>query len=327
LLLRRSMRGYLALPILAACGTSGDDGPASSIATGTYRVESQLDVTVDTVLPEPAADFVATLHDFSLHPAHTLVDLADNAGVPALAELRAVLPDALESELEGWLDAEIVKVQIDGVPLTKLAGDLALASQDALTHFTLASTLDVDGARATHRLTAIDFAPAGFDARFDLTAAPGDIITATADISTSRAGIAIGDHSFGLAYGPYVWRAIERQVTKRFGADLRTTIGTAVNCPRVAAAVAGDCVLGVCVGHQTELTEICEAGLDQLVGVARDKISELRLDVLRLAKGSAQLIDADDDGIAEALADGTWNAEIDAGLGPHELPATFAATR
>ena len=327
------MRIFVTFSLLAGCALpatpESDDGqdvpqePRAIVAAGTYEVRSKIDVTIEAVLPAPAEELVVTLRDFSVRPSHTLIDLADQAGVPAVSELRAALPDILESRLEGWLDDEITKARIDGVPVTQLAADAATLAQSALTRFELDSDLQVDQERATHRLTAIDFAPAGLDARLAL-----DVEISAAATATSHAGaLVIGDHSFGLAYGEYVWRASDAAIAQKFGSGLRATLGSAVDCARVAQTIANKCALGVCVGHADLLDELCEDGLDEVVRIAHDNIAELRFDALHFAAGSARLVDTSGDGIADALADGLWTAEINAGSGLRSVPASFTATR
>src|SRR5689334_12501844 len=80
---------------------AGDDGvdppkppkpPVEATAKGAYQIRTVFDVTAEAVLPQSAYDMVVTLRDFSTAPAHTLIDLAEEAGVPAVSELRAVLP-------------------------------------------------------------------------------------------------------------------------------------------------------------------------------------------------------------------------------------------
>jgi len=65
--------------------------------------------------------------------------------------------------------------------------------------------------------------------------------------------------------------------------------------------------------HTALLDELCEAGLDEMVGIAHDKIADLRFDALHFAAGRAQLVDRSDAGIADALAAGVWTAESTAG--------------
>src|SRR4051812_45396702 len=114
------MRLAISLVLLTGClphasSDDGDDpGPTPiAAADGTYQVRSQIDITIEALLPEPAEEVVVTLRDFSTEPAHTLITLADDAGVPAISELRTVLPDVLESRLEGWIDDEIAKIKLD----------------------------------------------------------------------------------------------------------------------------------------------------------------------------------------------------------------------
>ena len=328
----------LACSLLAGCvvhhpvlGGDDDDVPTTPppppppvvVAAGAYQVRSVIDVTVEAVLPEPAEELVVTLREFSEQPAHTLIDLADEAGVPAVSELRDLLPDMLESRLEGWLDDEIAKVRVGGVPVTELAAGVARLAETALTQFELDSELVIEGANATHRLTALDLAPAGLDARLALDVA----ISATASVTSRGGTLVIGDHSYGLAYGEYIWRVMDAAIAAQYGAGIREAIGNAVNCPHIAQTIANKCVLGVCVGHASLVEELCEAGLDEVVGIAHDKIAGLRFDVLHFAQGSAKLVDSTHDGIADSLTDGVWAAEINAGFGLRPVPAAFAGAR
>ena len=81
----------------------------------------------------------------------------------------------------------------------------------------------------------------------------------------------------------------------------------------------------VCVGHQAELPAICEGGLDAIVNFAHDRMAALRLDVLHLASGQAHLIDDDGDGAFDRITDGTWQAELNLGLGLRPTTASFAS--
>ncbi len=346
------MRGFTivifsTLSLAAGCmlqlpgdGTPGDDDdtvdpvpplpPPSdpdAVARGAYQVRTMYDVTVSAVLPEPAYQVVETLHDFSAAPAHTLIDLAEAAGVPAVSEIRAALPDSLESKLEGWIDDQIEAVTINGVPVTQVAGQIAALGETALTRFAVDSTLDVQGARATHRLRTLDFTPAGLDAKLAVGALPGDIVEAEVTAACTEGALALGDHRFGLPYGRYAWQAFESVVTAQYGGGVRELLGAAVSCPAVATAVANKCVLGLCVGHYPELLELCERGLDEVVGLARGKMEALRFDAIRLEAGAATLADVAADGTAARLDGGVWTAQIDASQGLRPVPATFTAAR
>lgn len=344
-----ALLGFSLLSIAPACviappddGGRGDDyydpspypspspapSPASSTARGAYQLRSTFDLTAAAVLPQPAYDLVETLHDFSTAPAHTLIDLAEDAGVPAVSELRAALPDSLESQLEGWIDTRIRAATINGVPVTQVAGDIAALGEAALTHFAIDSALEVgaDG-HAAHRLARLDFTPAGLDVRVPVGALPGDLVAATLTATASRGTLALGAHGFGLPYGHYAWQALEAGMTAQYGAGVRGLLGAAVNCPAVADSVASKCVLGVCVGHRAQLLEICERGLDEVVSRARAEFEAQRFDAIRLDAGTATLAAPGPDGVATQLDAGAWTARIDAGLGLRRAPATFTGAR
>jgi hypothetical protein len=308
-------------------GPSPTDPPAQATARGAYRVRTVFDVTANAVLPEPAYEVVATLRDFSTAPAHTLLDLAEYAGVPAVSELRAALPASLENKLEGWIDDQIEAVTINGVPVTQIAGEIAALGETTLTQFAADGELAINGPAATHRLTTIDFTPAGLDVKLPLGILPADIVAATTTARCDDGALALGDHRFGIPFGTYAWRALESVTTAQYGAGVRALLGQAVNCPAVATAVANKCVLGVCVGHRAQLTEVCERGLDEVVARAQAKVEAIRFDAIRLEAGTATLADVDAAGVAHRLTGGVWTAQIDASQGLRPVPATFTGAR
>lgn len=312
-------------------GGSGTGGsgtpPAAPVASGPYQVRSNIEITIEALLPEPAANLVETMRDFSVNPAHTLITLADEAGVPAVGTLRAALPDYLEAKVEGWINDEINKLSINGLTIQQLAAQAVTLAETSLTQVDLESELTIDAGTATHRLVAVDLTPTGLDAKLALGAFPGEITTQTTTARTSGATLLVGEQLFSVAYGEYAWHAIDAQVTAEYGGNIRATLGAAVNCPLIAARVANKCVLGVCVGHAADLTAICERGLDEVVDRAHAKLATFRFDALHLAAGTATMVDANHDRLAEGLTGGVWTAEINAGQGLRHAPATFTATR
>jgi hypothetical protein len=249
--------------------------------------------------------------------------------VVAVTILRAALPDYLEDKLEGWINNEITKLKIAGKPITEYAGEIAMLAEIALTQFAVDSELAIDGTgAATHRLTGLDLRPAGIDFRLPIGGLAGDLLTQTPDLSVAERGaLALGDQHFGLQYGEYAWQGIEAASNLAFGGGVRATLGNVIDCAAIAHTVATKCVLGVCVGHETELREICTGGLDAVVDFAHDKLAAMRLDVLHFAQGSARLVDDDGDGVGDRIADGVWQAELNLGLGLRHAPATFTGTR
>jgi hypothetical protein len=325
------MRIVAASLFLISCVAPADDGttdptaptqpqPEPEPATGQYTMRSDVDVTVDAVLPEQAHDMVVVFRDFSTNPTQTLLDVAEDAGVPAVASIREDLPDYVEDKLEGWINGEIAKVKLNGVPITQVAGNIAALAESVLTRFAIDSELAIDGASATHRLKAIDFAPAGLDTKFDIGGLPNEVVSATASCSSQDGALTIGDHGYSIAYGQYVWQAVERDMTTQYGGTIRQMFGQAMNCPAIAHTIANKCVWGYCVEHETELTTICERGLDEVVARVQAKVAALRFDAVRFASGTATIA-------PDRLEGGVWTAEINAGMGLRAVPATFSATR
>lgn len=306
---------------------SNPTNPPAPVANGPYTVTSNVEITIEALLPEPAYNLVGTLRDFSQNPAETLLDEAEAAGVPAVGTIRDYLPSILEDKLEGWINDEINKIEIAGIPVPQFASQIVTLAETTLSQVDLHSTLTIENGTATHRLTALDLSPAGIDTQLELGNFPNEIVSATTTATTSRSTLSIGDHMFSVAYGHYAWQALEAEITSTYGTNIRGLLGSAINCPAIAATVANKCVLGQCVGHATELTQICERGLDEVVARAKAKLETFRFDALQLQAGTATMVDANNDRLAESLTGGVWIAKINAGQGLRTAPATFTATR
>ena len=327
----------LTASLLVGCtdsGPGGDGGAGGTqenpvpAKTGPYQLVTTVDFTIEAILPREIEDVVVTLRGFSTNPARALLDLAERKGVPAVRILRAALPDSLENRLESWINDEIAKLKIQGKPITEYAGEIAMLAEIALTQFAVDSELALGEGGGTHQITGLDLRPAGIDFRLPIGGLAADILTQKPDISLGERGaIELGDQHFGLAYGEYAWQGIEAASKLAFGGGVRDTLGTVINCPGLARSIADKCVLGVCVGHETELRAICTGGLDAVVDFAHDKLAAMRLDVLHFANGNARLVDDDGDGVGDRIADGVWQAELNIGMGLRHAPASFVGTR
>jgi len=343
-----------ALLTASAClpptGDTGDDAPPADpdpdphplppppppplTCSGTYALRSVLDLQAAAVLPQPLYDTVDTLRGLRDEPGRTLFELAEAAGVPYVDTLRDALPDAVESRLYGWIDAHLAGVTYGGGPVADAIDQVVTAAETVLADIRLDSELDLAAPSSTHHLRAVAFAMAGGEVRFDLAAAeelPLALSVAVAtqiDASPAQAQLALGDHAFGFAYGELAYAAIETAVQARYGTDVRGLLAAAIDCPTLATAIAGRCVLGQCVGHATELRAICDAGVDYIADELRAHFAEARFDAVALHAGSATLVDGDTaDGRADVIDGGVWTAEIDAGLGPRAAPGTFTGAR
>lgn len=332
------MKRALVLCLVAGCGTSVDssntDGQVGTpenpqlAKTGPYKLVNRIDFTVEAVLPAQAELVVSTLRALSTNPASALVTVASEAGVPAVGTLYGLIPGPIKDRLEGWINEEINKVKIGGKPVTAYAGQLAGLANTALTHFAVDSELTIHAHSATHRITALDLMPSGLPVRIAISGLAGDILTQEPSLEVGEGGaLTFGDQHFGLNYGEYAWQAIEAVSVSLFGTGVRDTLGHAVNCPNLASNVANKCLLAVCVGHTSELTSICEGGLDAIVDFAHNRLADMRLDALHFAGGTAVLADADGDGVGDSIASGSWDAEMNLGLGLRHTPASFTGTR
>jgi hypothetical protein len=332
------MKRGLALCLMAGCGLSNSDAsddphgpvePASPALSDTapYHLTSHVEITAEALSPARAELIVSTLREFSVNPARALITSADAAGVPAVATLYGVLPDIITDRLEGWINEAIAKLQIGGMPVTSYAAEIAALADTALTGFELDSELAIHGAAASHRLTVLDLSDTGLALDVPITGLAGEILSQTPTVSLAADALTLGEQHFGLNYGDHVWQALEDASRARFGGDIRARLGDAISCPVLARGVATRCILPVCVGHEAELTSLCEAGLDAVVDLAHDRMAELRIEALHLASGQATLVDHDGDGIGDVLTGGTWQAEIDLGQGLRHVPAVFAGVR
>jgi hypothetical protein len=334
------MKRALVLCLIAGCGTSADSDSSNTndpvgtpenpqlAKVGPYQLVNQVDFTIEAVLPAQAELVVSTLRALSTNPARALVTVASEAGVPAVGTLYGLIPGPIKDRLEGWINDEVNKVQIAGKPVTAYAGQLAGLADTALTHFAVDSELTIHEHSATHRITALDLTPSGLPVRIAISGLAGDILTQEPSLEVGDRGeLTFGDQHFGLNYGEYAWQAIEAVSISLFGTDVRDTLGHAVNCPNLASNVASKCFLAVCVGHASELTSICEGGLDAIVDLAHNRLADMRLDALHFASGTAVLVDADGDGVGDSIASGSWDAEMNLGLGLRHTPASFTGTR
>ena len=338
------MRNILigALLVTTACTSSGIGGDVGSdgtplgtpenpapMKTGPYKMVNTVDFTTEAILPAQGELIVATLRAFSTNPARGLIDAADAAGVPAIKTLYDLLPGVITDRLEGWVNDEIAKVKVNGHPITDYTSEVVGYFDIALTQFAVDSELTIDGSgTATHRITGLDLHPAGIDFRLPIGGLAGDVLTQNPPMTIDAGGaLGFGEQHFGLNYGDYAWQGIEALSTAAFGKGVRAVLGDAVNCPNLAHNIANKCVLGVCVGHESTLKDVCEGGLDAVVNGGRDLLAKINIDALHFATGTAILVDDDGDGVGDRITQGTWDAEMNLGLGMRHTPAAFEGTR
>jgi hypothetical protein len=345
------MQRLLAISLLAvmtgACGTSGsgdDQGSdpwgeglgdpenpvPQSAEDGPYATRTMMDFTAEQLLPPTVEDVVQVLREFGENPARGLIKAADKGGLVVLEELYGALPSTLQDKFEGWVNGELNKVKIGGKTLSQYAALAAMQAELALTKFEIDSELSITPEGATHTLTAIDFTPVGIDFRIPISGIASDVLTQHPTVMVGMGGeLVLGDESFGLRIGEYSWAGFNAGVSKVFGNDLETTLNNAINCTAVAAAVADKCLpfTSICVGHESMIKGVCTGARSLFVEQLHALFARLNLDAFHMARGDATLVDDNGDGIADRIIDGTWDSEMNIGLGLRKAPSTFEASR
>ncbi|HEY7371830.1 MAG TPA: hypothetical protein VIF57_06595 [Polyangia bacterium] len=350
-------RHGVALFLVIAGGAGCDDGgaadpgppPADLRVDGSYEIVSTYDLTAGAVLPEPVATYAQEIVGLRKDPAGTMFKLLDDAGVPLASDLLDALPgpvaDELKSAINDFFAADVYgNARVSGeLDALTAALETVLARPDVVSQLSLAAPDATGATTATHRLEELRYhlndgateiavpiaTPAGEP--MVLTLETSATARVTAGTSGEDAHLQIGDHAFGLPYGDYVLAALDQAMQRRYGSDLRGALGALVDCDAMAASVAGKCVLGACIGHQTTLSALCNDGLDLAYQEMTDRIRALRFDALRQS-GQAQMWDAAVPGGAgdqrvDRLAAGSWAASIDFGMGPRNVAATFTGAR
>ena len=117
--------------------------PAGLEIAGNYALATKIDVPPTVLATQSAVDFIELLRLLRDDPATAFFELLDQAGVPLVADLFAILPDALQGELG---DAALQRLLAE--PLGSAGGnsevDQILAFADrTLARFTLASHLAI----------------------------------------------------------------------------------------------------------------------------------------------------------------------------------------
>lgn len=298
-------------------GTAENPIPQDDVS---YLVRSQIAPT-GTTLPAHVTTVAASMRSFAQNPAQTLLSLADTADVAELATLQS-MPSALWSRLPGWIDGELDKAIVATRTVRQVAADVTGFADTALTRFGLDSTLSFTPSKTTHTLTALTFRLNGLDVVIPLGGLKADTIGQQPEVTIGEGGtITFGDHEFGLAFGDHAWHAMNLASSTVFGADVRTTLTSAVNCRALSQAVAAKCYNGSCVGRQPQLQAVCERSLDTMLMELSTRTTTFDLDVLRYVSGSARLVDDNGDGLANRIEDGIWDSEMPAG----RARATFTA--
>jgi len=332
----------VSLLALAACDPRADDPQpthASAPLTGIFAVTSSFEVPATVAAPGLLGDALRLVHGLATDPGAALLDLAEEAGVPALSELRAALPGALEGRLVEWMNGYLEGARVGAISPRDRLAELDALIRSVLLSWELRSTLTLPpGGPGTHAPVAVTFAhPGGLVVvPLDGTAPVTSGVDVTATLSWpsgpgSEAVASIGDHAMGIPFGRYAMQGLGEVLRAQTGAaSLEAALAEAVDCPGLAAAVASRCLGPICVGHEAKLVAVCQEALAQAAARLEAEVMGLDYRAIHFQAGTARAPGATaplGDG-ATALSDGVWTAVIDlAQGGTEQAAATFTAVR
>jgi hypothetical protein len=329
---------------LGGCGgePASDSSPAplsdaGASATGTYALTTTLELPATLLAPQPAADAFTTLRGLRTNPAGTMFDLLEQAGVPRAQQLHQALPDVLQSRLDGWINGFVAHAVYQGHPVPAELDQLIAFGSKLQVQVEMLSALslgapDATGAcTATHSVRSLRFAGLPDQAAIIVPTLPVSVATGittsplSVRLSAGRAGsdalFTAGDHAFGLPIGQYLVAALDASLQQRYGQDLRGTFGLLVDCPAMAASVSHECVGPICVGHESDLHEVCARGLDAAAARVLERLGEYDWKAVHFSSGTA------DFSAPGRLSGGAWKATVDVGQGERAVAARFTGVR
>lgn len=304
---------------------------------GTFAVRSPFDISASAAAPGPVRDAIDVVHVFVVNPGEAIIDFADQAGVPAAAALREALPSVLMGQLTEWMNTYIKSAGSNGVvPYDRLAW-LDVTVRNLLLIWTLESRLAQPFVGSgTHTPRTLVFAdPAGAPLPYALDSdllTPATNVTSVLSWNSGAAGPAsatISDHTFAMPFGRYASPALNRVLLARYGTpNVAAYLSDAVGCAGMATYVASQCVSLVCVGHEADLSNLCEGGLAEGARQIDARIQAIDFRAIRLQRGMATAVGAEitNPQKTSALRDGVWTTTVDFGNGPEPANATFEAS-
>lgn len=333
----------------------GPDGkPLAEKLDGKYELSNHFDLTSAGIFPDAANDTLKALSNFKEKPTQTFVDLLDAANVPIVPTVLNAIPSFIRDQVLGFIDDHVFKSLYQNVPVAKTLTSMLDDLASITTKFELVTLLDLPQGDATGNIQAShSFTGIAYDWQDKRTVigAPEVVKSLTVQsvaanavslekhsplLETAR--LSVGDHKFSVPIGSFAVLAADKLAQDKFGVpNLRAALGKVVDCEALADDVSKRCIdpVGpgkVCVGHKTEIKNLCTTGLDVLVGVIQGQIKRLDLPLLHLKDGVAQMWDAPaDKGPLDATVDridnGYWTASVNVGKTEKTILATFTGRR
>jgi len=333
----------------------GPDGkPLAPKLDGRYELSSTFDLTTAGLLPEVMNDTLSALSNFREKPSQTIVDLMDTANVPVVPNVLNAIPSAIRGFVLGYIDDHVFKALYGKVPVIKQVTGILDDLASIVTRFELVTALDVPqgdsigDVDAKHTISGVAYS---WDQKRHVINAPellaslveqrvqGNAVTLEKrSVALESGRLKLGDHTFSIPIGSFAVHAADELAKEKFGASsLRDAVGKVVSCEKLADEVSKRCINPpgpgqVCVGHKTELKQLCTTGLDLLVATIRAQIKQLDIPVLNLQDGTAQMWDAPAEGAPldatiDRLDKGFWTAVVSLSKEDRPFVATFTGRR
>lgn len=309
-------------------GGDGAGGGGGDPIAGVYQMRSQLDLTSTSLASDLVPNAVAVLSELAANPSDTLFNLLENANVPVLDQLLALLGPILLDPLKGFIDDFVLERVVGGLPLPDqllgLTNDLSVL----LTQFEILSQLEVASldeagslTSAAHQLSGVSLPFRGQDILVD-TPALIDQITIASGVACSvsfeevEGSMQLGDHAFGLPLTDIVFDALGQGLVGGGGlGGLRESLGSLFDCAALADEVSQKCLTPLlCIGNRDQLEAVCEAGLDQVVTELENRLAVINLAQIQFEAGEALLRDTvaggTPDGVIDLIDNGNWQTVV-----------------
>lgn len=330
----------------------GPDGkPIPTRLDGRYELSNRLDLSSAGVFPDTVSDALQALTDFREKPSSTIAELLQAANVPVVSQVLGLIPSLIRDQVLGFVDDHVFKSLYAKVPVTKQITGIVDDVASIATKFEVVSELEFPEPVASgnvmgaHRIKGIAF---NWMEKRNVVNSPDVLRTLqtqkvkinavrldaqSPELESGR--LALGDHTFSIPIGSFAVLATDKLAAEKFGVkNLLEAVGKIVDCAELASDVAARCIgIGpakVCVGHETEIRNLCTVGLDAVVSVVQGKIKALDVPALHLSSGTAKMWDAPaPNGKLDAKVDRIDEGYYTAGVGPKDdkILATFSGRR
>ena len=291
--------GYAVTSALAAgpavaAATAGTGWDVAACPLGPAQI--LLDCALDALDGGDPDDCVVTA------PGTLATSLGARRGAPDAMGCRpAVVNDAPS------LDALVMAALADDGGALRAA---AAALPETLGTVSLASVLG-----ASDTLVRAEFHAGAQAHDVDLLQSARPVVSAAAPATVTATTVTFAVHGFTLRFGAAARETFRALLWDEPADGLGDVLGA--HCAAVtAAACAGDCLAEACTKGAAMAGARLAAAFDRLDATSID---------FRLA-GSATLVDANQDGVAEAMADGAWTAALLVDGAWVDMAGTFSAT-